>query len=85
MLSAGLPYQTFTWLTVASHNVSLVSVDGISAGAATHHVLDGRDVPRLEDIPDILSVVAIHRGIAGSTDKVVLSSAAVDQVRAQVV
>src|SRR5215216_5142915 len=35
----------FHLLTVASDNVSLVSVDGISAGAATHHVFDGRDVP----------------------------------------
>src|SRR5215211_170297 len=72
-------------LTVASHNVSLVSVDGISAGAATHHVLDGRDVPRLEDILATPPVVAIHRGVAGSADKVVPSNATVDQVCAQVV
>jgi hypothetical protein len=37
-------------LTVASDFISLVSVDGVSAWAATHHVLDGRDVPRLQDI-----------------------------------
>jgi hypothetical protein len=37
-------------LTVTSDIISLVSVDSISAGATTHHVLDGGDVPRLQDI-----------------------------------
>src|SRR5215204_2059531 len=65
-------------LTVASDNVSLVSVDGISVGAATHHVLDGRDVPRLEDILATPPVEAIHRGVTGSAHKVVPSNATVD-------
>src|SRR5215212_5980427 len=72
-------------LTVASDIVSLVSVDGVSAWAATHHVLDGRDIPRLQDILATPPVEAIHRGVAGSGDKVVPSSATVDQVCAQAV
>ena len=65
-------------LAVAFDNVGLVGVDGISAWAATHHVLDGWDVPRLEEVAATPAVEVVHLGVAAGADEVVPSSTAVD-------
>jgi hypothetical protein len=47
-------------LAVASHDVVLIGVDLVCARPALHGVLDGGDIPRLDDIAAAAAVEPIH-------------------------
>jgi hypothetical protein len=76
--SVGLPGPYL--LAVLCHDVGLIGVDGVCAGAAFHSVLDGRDIPRLDGVAAAVSVEAVIRGIAALPDQVVRAVVAVDDV-----
>ena len=47
-------------LACTPENVGLVGIEGIGARAADHHVLNGRNVPRLEEVVASPAVEAIQ-------------------------
>src|SRR5215213_4744530 len=67
-------------LAVASDDVGFIGVDGVCACAAAHGVLDGGDIPRLNDVAAAASVEAVNRSIAALPDQVVRAPVAVDGV-----
>src|SRR5215212_4946018 len=55
-------------LAATSANVGLVSVDGVSAAAANHYILDRRNVSGLDDVVARPPVEAIQRGVSAVAD-----------------
>ena len=47
-------------LAVASDDVGLISINGVGATAATHHILDCRNVSGLDEVVAATAVEAIH-------------------------
>src|SRR5919112_4207991 len=66
-------------LAVACDLVGLIGIDGVCARAAVDGVLDGGDVPGLEEVAAATAVEAVHRGVA-PPDQVVRAAAAVDGI-----
>jgi hypothetical protein len=47
-------------LAVASNGVGLIGINGVGATAATHHVLDCRNVSGVDEVVAAPAVEAIH-------------------------
>src|SRR5215210_1526962 len=66
-------------LAVACDLVGLIGVDGVCARAAVDGVLDGGNVPGLEEVVAATTVEVDHRGVA-LPDQVVRPGSAVDGI-----